>query len=666
MKFLNRVRIWQKLLLVGILLALPYPVLIYYFVTEANKSIYFAEKEIAGVNYNLPLFSTMVEYVRIGDRPTGNSGPVFENITRLKEQQAKLGDLLGVHEQWKHVNNSIADQPYNEIIHSLKALNDDVGDVSNLILDPDLDSYYLMDIATLRLPAFIVSISELKLEIDEIARDGRITEGEATDLIIRTGLIEKSRELIERSLNVAIKNNQTIKSKINESFLAWNRDIRSHTSTLLGELENKRIPDPETIDKYTDTILAASITFHQSTSMQLKRLLEKRISGFVVHRTSVLTFTGILLFLAIPLVFYLARSISIPLHNLTLKMKEIAGGGGDLTTRMDEPDDRDLAEISSHFNQFMESLKNIISETATTALKQAVAAEEMSVSIDEFTSSIQSEAATMEEISSTMDNLSNSSEIINATVAEELQSLSDLLNKMNDLSRIIAAIDGVIKDTSVLTSMVTEHAGKGQQSLNKTMNMMEEIRLSSEQITSIIVIINEISDRINLLSLNASIEAARAGDAGRGFAVVAQEVSKLAEQTTTSINDISNLIQKNGDLIHGGTAIVQDTVHMIKSVIEGVDDINDKIKEISGYMPEETAIKEDVNQSADRLKEKSQSIQAATTEQKSAIDDVAKSITFINNTTQESVASAEEMMANAYEAAASAENLRKIVESFKV
>ena len=74
---------------------------------------------------------------------------------------------------------------------------------------------------------------------------------------------------------------------------------------------------------------------------------------------------------------------------------------------------------------------------------------------------------------------------------------------------------------------------------------------SSQQVTDIISIIDDISDKINLLSLNAAIEAARAGEAGRGFAVVADEISKLADQTAASINDIDSLIRKNNNESHG-------------------------------------------------------------------------------------------------------------------
>jgi methyl-accepting chemotaxis protein len=103
---------------------------------------------------------------------------------------------------------------------------------------------------------------------------------------------------------------------------------------------------------------------------------------------------------------------------------------------------------------------------------------------------------------------------------------------------------------------------------------MKKIGASSGEMTGIVEIINSISDQINLLSLNAAIEAARAGDAGRGFAVVADAISKLADQTATSIKDIDGLIRANTEEIERGISNARTTIETISGIIEGVESIN--------------------------------------------------------------------------------------------
>ena len=95
---------------------------------------------------------------------------------------------------------------------------------------------------------------------------------------------------------------------------------------------------------------------------------------------------------------------------------------------------------------------------------------------------------------------------------------------------------------------------------------------SSREMMGIVDIINDISEKINLLSLNAAIEAARAGDAGRGFAVVADEISKLADQTAISIKEIDRLIKVNNDEITAGGDNIDSAIDTISACSDLCDE----------------------------------------------------------------------------------------------
>ena len=128
-----------------------------------------------------------------------------------------------------------------------------------------------------------------------------------------------------------------------------------------------------------------------------------------------------------------------------------------------------------------------------------------------------------------------------------------LSNRLRELSQSISELTKESEHARELLNAVAGNISEGKNSLEAAKNIMENIGKSSEELTGIASLINDISDQINLLSLNASIESARAGDAGRGFAVVAEEISKLADKTALNVKDIDRIIKSNSLLINEGT-----------------------------------------------------------------------------------------------------------------
>ncbi|HQL81681.1 MAG TPA: methyl-accepting chemotaxis protein, partial [Spirochaetota bacterium] len=186
--------------------------------------------------------------------------------------------------------------------------------------------------------------------------------------------------------------------------------------------------------------------------------------------------------------------------------------------------------------------------------------------------------------------------------------LEILLGTMENLSGIIVIMNTLVEEALVMIDQISNNALSGEKSLAVMSESMGNIRKSSQEMTGVIQIINDISDKINLLSLNAAIEAARAGDAGRGFAVVADEISKLADQTTSSIKSIDSLIRTNEQEIINGNRNVSETVGKINSIISDIEKIVEKITVISNKMSEQTVANQTVNENAEKVKVRSEQI----------------------------------------------------------
>ncbi|HVJ66177.1 MAG TPA: PAS domain-containing methyl-accepting chemotaxis protein [Bdellovibrionota bacterium] len=213
-------------------------------------------------------------------------------------------------------------------------------------------------------------------------------------------------------------------------------------------------------------------------------------------------------------------------------------------------------------------------------------------------------------------------------LSQDSQSLGATTEEMNaSVEELSASIDSIAqnsKSADVIAKSTQSEAEMGAQAIAKSIEAMELINKSSEEIAEIVKVISEIASQTNLLAFNAAIEAARAGEHGLGFSVVADEVRKLAERSSQATKDISKLINESVKRVTQGGEVSKEAANSFKKIVEGVAKTTQAISEISVAAQEQQTASKDVAQAI-------QQVADATEKSATASDSIAQATTELSS-----------------------------------
>jgi methyl-accepting chemotaxis protein len=276
---------------------------------------------------------------------------------------------------------------------------------------------------------------------------------------------------------------------------------------------------------------------------------------------------------------------------------------GDLTRTVEIKNKDEIGLMLEALNGMVGNLRTVVSETISAANNVAQGSEEMSATAQQLSQGASEQAASAEETTSSMEEMTSS-----------IQQNADNA-----------------KQTDKLASKAAEDAKASGEAVVQTVTAMKQI---AEKIN----IIEEIARKTDLLALNAAVEAARAGEQGRGFAVVAAEVRTLAQRSATAAKEIKTLIQDSVRKVEVGSQMVNQSGEVLRDIVSSVKRVTDIVGEIA----------------------------AASREQSTGVDQVAKAVSQMDQVTQQNAAQTEELSSTAQELSASAEQLQALVARFQL
>ncbi len=243
---------------------------------------------------------------------------------------------------------------------------------------------------------------------------------------------------------------------------------------------------------------------------------------------------------------------------------------------------------------------------------------------DSMNSISENQASALNQITDSLETLALNAEAVTETSRSLYNEMSLTVDEINDLKDVNDSLQSDSLHVQQTLGELLIHSKESLSHIDRTRNRFITVLEKSSDMSNFINLINDIADNVNLLSLNASIEAARAGDAGRGFAVVAEQISKLADQTSANSKKIEKIIKENSSIINESHGLIGESALLTEKLHIAVSGIKDQIDIAVNKIGDIDVTIRTIRNLNDHVHNFSKTIEKSTTEQKQSTEESSK------------------------------------------
>jgi methyl-accepting chemotaxis protein len=384
-----------------------------------------------------------------------------------------------------------------------------------------------------------------------------------------------------------------------------------------------------------------------TTSAQNIMTDEVMLAAAQTTRFAVVIIGVVSIILGVLLAFIIARGIVNPVVKGVSFAGEVAAGDLEATVEVNQKDE--IGQLAAALNEMVESLKykagllqRVANGDLTIDVELASQKDGLGKSLltmkDSLNEVLGQVNTGVDQFVSGSDQVSQASQSLSQGATEQASSLEEISSSINEINSQSKQNAENATEANALAKKATEDATNGNDQMKDLMSSMEKINASSDEIKKVVKVIDDIAFQINLLALNANVEAARAGKYGKGFAVVAEEVRNLAVRSADAVQETTTMVEESLKNIEEGNRSAENTAKQLDEIVTGVTKVAQFLEEIA----------------------------QASKEQAQAIDQITEGLDQIDQVTQSNTASAEESASAAEELASQAQQIKAMVARFKL
>lgn len=627
---LRRYTVLAKLILIGLLLGVPLTIMLFINLSNLIESIEFVNMEKAGARIFRPLSALQVHLMEHKSYTFAGSasGHDFQSQiaslnSQIKDEFDKLitvtleeGERISVDEetlskekdyfvaprallaQWEKLiskGRSISDAElqieYDKLSNDIQKLMRLVTIRSRLILDPAGDSYYLMYVAVHKMPkvhelmgsAFLVAVEDDK---DSVFNSDRLAEMIYLSRSLKVNITDEIPSSINNAIELDPEFNgeqESIGRILSPMLDKYRSEMVSLIEIYENIIRNNRSYGIEELTNVTIAKLDQSLEFTTATFNELDKVLGTAVNRTYFRIIFRLMIAGGAFVLAMIFIYFTARGIINPVNGVADIANSLADGdikaskekisaleAKYLVTKGKAEKEKD--EIWNLFRAIRTTifdLETLLGEVGKAGIAVTSAVTQISSSVQALNAAINQQAASTAEVNATGKEIYSSSIHLSRTVSE----VADKSGKSLQL-----ADKGVAGLNEITGSMATLE--EGSRDISEKLALLYQ---KTANISNVITTITKIATQTNLLSLNASIEAEKAGEYGAGFSIVAAEIKRLAEETAMAALEIEEMIHEMQQAVKAGVIGVEVYTGTTRSSAGRISNIAESINEIIQY-----------------------------------------------------------------------------------